>query len=93
MRRRRSKLSPEGRRGVAEYSADELHAALVSDAVKRHATDLPWAVDAYTRIGKLRKISADDAYVAVLDEVEALTGMRAMPVHAATSAQDLRDFR
>lgn len=93
MRRRRSKLSPEGRRGVAEYSAGELHAALVSDAVKRHATDLPWAVAAYNRIGERRKISADDAFVAVLDEVESLTGMRAMPVYAPTSAQDLRDFR
>lgn len=90
---RRSKLSAEGRRSVEEYTADELHAFLVADAVKRHSTDLPWAVAAYTRIGERRKISADDAYVAVLDEVESLTGMRAMPVHAATSARDLKDFR
>ena len=90
---RRSKLSPEGRRGVDEYTAAELHAFLVADAVKRHSTHLPWAMAAYVRIGEQRKVTADDAYVAVLDEVESLTGLRLMPVHAPTTQTDLKDFR
>ena len=74
------KLSPEGRRGVDAYTAQELHEFLVADAVKRHATWLPWAVAAYERIGEQRKCGAEAAYVAVVDEVEALTGLRLMPV-------------
>lgn len=90
---RRSKLSPEGRKGVDEYTAEQLHGYLVADAVKHHATDLPWALAAYTRIAERRRISADDAYVAVLDEVESLTGLRMMPVSAPTTGRDLADFR
>lgn len=73
-------LSPEGRKGVERYSADELHQYLVSDAVKRHATYMPWAIAAYERIGELRKTGAEAAYQAVLDEVEVLTGLRRMPI-------------
>ena len=90
---RRSKLSPEGRSDVDGYTAAELHGFLVADAVKRHSTHLPWAVAAYARIGKLNKTSPDDAYVAVLDEVESLTGLRAMPMHAPVAQRDLKDFR
>jgi len=75
-----ARLSPEGRRGVDAYTAQELHEFLVADAVKRHATDLEWAVAAYGRIGKLRGNGSDNAYEDVLDEVEALTGLRLMPV-------------
>jgi len=74
------KLTPEGRRGVDAYTAQELHEFLVADAVKRHATYLPWAVAAYERIGEQRRIGAEAAYVVVVDEVEALTGLRLMPV-------------
>lgn len=74
------KLSPEGRKGVEEYSAAELHRFLVEDAAKRHATWLPWAVKAYDRIGKQTGKGAEAAYAAVLDEVEQLTGARMMPL-------------
>lgn len=77
------KLSPEGRKGVEEYTPTELHQFLVADAVKHHATFLPWAVAAYTRIGGGTGEGAEKAYQAVLDEVEALTGSRRMPVGSA----------
>lgn len=82
-------LSPEGRRPVREYKADELHRFLVEDAVKHHATDLDWAIRAYTRIGKLTRNGPEAAILAVLDEVEQLTGLRQMPV-TSLSEVDLR---
>lgn len=90
----RQRLSPEGRKGVEEYSANELHTFLVEDAVKRHATFLPWAVKAYERIGAVRHggggEGAETAYSAVLDEVEALTGLRMMPVASPATAEEMR---
>lgn len=80
MIRRGHKLSPEGRRGVAAYSAKELHKFLVEDAVKKHPTYLPWAVEAYDRIGQQTKKGAEAAFQSVLDDVELLTGDRRMPV-------------
>lgn len=89
-----SRRSPEGRKGVDAYSADELHRMLVSDAVKRHATSMPWAVAAYDRIGKLTRKGAEAAFQAVLDEVETLTGLRAMPVEEpATRGEVARAVR
>lgn len=86
---RRRKLSPEGRRGVDEYTAAELHQHLVSDAVKHHATYLPWAMAAYTRIGERTGRGAEDAYTAVLDEVETLTGLRALPVASGVTDAEM----
>ncbi len=80
MIRRPKKLSPEGRKGVAAYSAKELHEFLVADAVKRHPTYLPWAVEAYDRIGRQTGRGAEAAFQSVLDDVELLTGDRRMPV-------------
>lgn len=76
-------LTPEGRMPVTAYTAAELHRMLVEDAVKSHATFLPWAVSAYQRIGE-RGHGAEAAFVAVLDEVEVLTGHRRMPVGSTT---------
>lgn len=87
------RLSPEGRRGVAEYTEAELHRFLVEDAVKSHATYLPWAVKAYDRIGQLNKRGAEAAYQAVLDEVESLTGLRHMPVGKPLSNAELLDLK
>lgn len=84
MTRRRT---PEGRRGVEEYSAKQLHEALVHDAVKNHATYLPWAQAAYLRIGQLTGRGAEQAFTDVLDEVESLTGRRMMPVAAAAPGE------
>lgn len=86
--------SPEGRKGVEAYSADELHRMLVSDAVKRHATSMQWAIAAYDRIGKLTRKGAEAAFQAVLDEVESLTGVRAMPIEKpATPGEVARAVR
>jgi len=82
-------LSPEGRMPVEAYTADELHRHLVADAVKRHATHLPWATAAYTRIGRQTGKGAEAAYQAVLDEVETLTGLRMMPIDPPTSRREL----
>lgn len=66
---------------VESLSADELHRHLVTDAVKGIATDLPWAVAAYERIGKLTKRGAEDAYQQVRAEVAELRGgWRGMPM-------------
>lgn len=66
---------------VESMSADELHRQLVTDAVKGIATDLPWAVAAYERIGKLTKRGAEDAYQQVRAEVAGLRGgWRGMPM-------------
>lgn len=85
----RQQLTPEGRRGVETYSAEQLHRMLVTDAVKRHATYIPWAVAAYDRIGKRTGRGAEAAFQAVLDEVETLTGSRTMPVDRPTTAAEL----
>lgn len=82
-------LTPEGRKGVEAYDAAELHRLLVEDAVKSHATHLPWAVAAYLRIGERTGKGAEAAYQAVLDEVETLTGTRSMPMTPGTSATEL----
>lgn len=82
MRRGRARgpqLSPEGRKTVDAYTAAELHQYLVTDAVKLHATHLPWAVAAYTRIGQVDGCGAEEAYQRVRNEVKTLTG-RGMPV-------------
>ncbi len=79
-RRTERNLSPEGRKPVGAYSARELHQALVADAVKLHATHLPWAIAAYARIGQVERCGAEEAYQRVRGEVKALTG-RGMPVH------------
>jgi hypothetical protein len=77
------------RMGVEAYTAPELHRFLVADAVKGHATHLPWAVAAYDRIGQKTGRGAEAAFLAVLDEVEALTGRRAMPVANPTTNAEL----
>lgn len=83
-------IGPEGaRQGVEAYTAPELHRFLVADAVNRHATNLPWAVAAYSRIGQRTGKGAEAAFSAVVDEVEALTGKRSMPVSAPTTAAEL----
>ena len=72
-------LSPEGRKPVGAYTAAELHKFLVADAVKLHATHLPWFVAACDRIGQQERIGSEAAYRRVVDEVKSLTG-RGMPV-------------
>jgi hypothetical protein len=86
-RSRPEPLSFEGRRPAREYKEAQLRQFLVSDAVKHHATDLPWAIAAYTRIGKLSGKGAEAAYQQVLDEVEALTGLRVMPVTSLSEVE------
>lgn len=83
-------LSPEGRRDVEHYTPTQLHNFLVTDAVKHHATFLPWAIKAYEEIGKRRQTSAEDAYQAVLDEVQVLTGLRRMPVASPATGEEMR---
>lgn len=67
-------------RDVERRPESELRRLLVADAVASKATDLRWAIPAYERIGKLSKRGAEEAYLDVLTEVEALTGLRLMPM-------------
>jgi hypothetical protein len=83
-RDRPSQLSPEGRRDVREYKEGELRRFLVEDAVRHHATWLPWATAAYERIGKLSGKGAEVAYVSVVEEVMAVTGNNMLVVNQDT---------
>lgn len=78
---RRHQPSPEGRKPVTAYTADQLHTFLVTDAVNQHATDLPWYVLAIRRIAELEHCSVEAAHLRVEGEVYALTG-RGMPVYS-----------
>lgn len=78
--------SAEGRKGVDAYTKAELHQLLVSDAVKSHATELPWMMAALKRIGGTAE-GMEAAYQAVVAEKAALTGSHMMPVAAATPAE------
>lgn len=84
-----SRRTPEGRKGVETYSEAELRQFLVADAVAHHATYLPWAVAAYERIGKLSGRGAEAAYQETLDEVESLTGVRALPVTPSATGVEI----
>ena len=77
---RTAPVSAEGRRHPSTYTVIELHAMCVEDAVKHHATDLAWFVSAMVVIASQRRIPIDDVFNGVLDEVEALTGHRMMPM-------------
>lgn len=78
-RRPKFRLSAEGRKPVDAYTAGQLHRFLVEDGVQLHATDLPWAVKAYDRIGELHGCGAEEAYQRVRAEVRELSG-HGMPV-------------
>lgn len=65
---------------VNRSSADELHAKLVGDAVNGRATDIQFAVLAYEKIAKVRRIPLDDAFKAVEAEVVVRRGGLGMPL-------------
>lgn len=72
-------------RPVEEMTADELHHELVADAVAGYAAAggpllLARQTLAYQRIGTLTGRGPEDAINAVLDEVQAITGLRALPI-------------
>jgi hypothetical protein len=70
----RTTPAPGQREHWSNYDAATLHRILVEDAIQAHATDLKWAVAAYSRIGQLTRKGAEEAYTAVRDEVIALGG-------------------
>lgn len=84
---KRPQLNADGRPPVGSYSRKQLHQLLVEDAVKHHATDLQWATEAYLRIGLGTGTGAEQAIKDVLDDVEARTGFRLLPMASATSAE------
>lgn len=65
---------------VAATSADDLHAKLVGDACTGHATDLQFAVLAYAKIAKARRIPLDQAFTDVQQEVVVRRGGLGMPL-------------
>jgi hypothetical protein len=70
---------PEHRKHPHAYTAKELRAILVADALAHHPTALVWCMAAYNRIGELERTSADAAYQSVRGEVKARGG-RGMPM-------------
>lgn len=79
---RGNRFVPEARRRpVKALTAAELHAELVTDAVKwSHATDLIRYTAACVRIGELRRCGAEEAHKAVVAEVTAKKGVMGMPL-------------
>lgn len=77
----------DGRRlaAVEAMTVEQMRSELVGDAVANHAAAggqqlLARQVAMYTRIGQLTGLGAEAAITSVLDEVEALTGVRALPL-------------
>lgn len=77
----------DGRRlqPVPEMTVEQMRAELVGDAVAGHAAAggarlLARQVEMYEALGALTGGGAEAAIVAVLDEVETLTGQRALPL-------------
>lgn len=70
---------------VQDMTIEEMRRELVEDAVSGYAASggkklLARQVAMYARIGQLTGLGAEAAFVSVLDEVETLTGLRAMPL-------------
>lgn len=70
---------------VHSMSVEEMRRELVGDAVAGYAAAggqglLARQVAMYERIGRLTGLGAEAAINSVLDEVEALTGQRALPL-------------
>ena len=79
-----------GRRWATKYTADQLHAMLVQDAIDGYGpnsaptmgegmTYINWCLVAYNKISKVRRIPLDKAFQEVEAEVLARTG-RPMPL-------------
>lgn len=70
---------------VEDMSIEDMRRELVEDAVAGHAACggrklLARQVAMYARIGHLTGLGAEAAFESILDEVETLTGLRAMPL-------------
>lgn len=70
---------------VDSMSVEQMRAELVGDAVANYAAAggkrlLARQVEMYQRIGHLTGLGAEAAIQSVLDEVETLTGIRALPL-------------
>ena len=65
---------------VNATSAGHLHRKLVQDASTGHATDIQFAVLAYQKIARERRIPLDDAYKAVEAEVRQKRNGLGMPL-------------
>jgi hypothetical protein len=86
--RKRSRVTNiEGRYPVRDYSEQQLRTILVEDAVRKHATDLPWFIEAITRIGKLSRRGPEAAFNELVNEVETLTGVASLPMGSVTPAE------
>lgn len=70
---------------VDSMTVEQMRAELVGDAVANYATAaggrlLARQVAMYVRIGNLTGLGAEAAITSVLDEVQTLTGLRALPL-------------
>lgn len=65
---------------VNATSAGHLHRKLVNDACAGHPTDIQFAVLAYQKIARERRIPLDDAYKAVEAEVRQKRNGLGMPL-------------
>lgn len=79
-------IDPDQRKHPSAYTAAHLRQMIVEDAVRSHATHLPWMVAALQIIAKAESKGTsrglDETFESIVLEVEGLTGRRDMPLHS-----------
>lgn len=76
-RRRRERAKdrhPRTGQRLSDLSSTQLQSTLVTDALTGYETPLPWFVAACRRIARMDRISEDEAFTRVRDEVRSLGG-------------------
>lgn len=73
-RRQAQDRHPRTGQKLHELTSAQLQQTLVTDALTGYETPLPWFVAACRRIARLDRISEDEAFLRVRDEVTALGG-------------------
>jgi|GEM_PF-5775995 len=79
-------IDPSQRQHPSAYAPAHLRQLIVEDAVRSHATHLPWMVAALQIISKAEgrgtSRGLDETFESIVLEVESLTGRRDMPLHS-----------
>lgn len=75
-------IDPAKREDPSTYAPEHLRQLLVEDAVRSHATHLPWLVAAVQLIARAERKGLDDVFTSIVQEVETLAGRAELPLHS-----------
>jgi len=78
----RSTPPPDQREHPSAYDDVTLMRILVEDAVMSHATELRWFTAAIATLARRTRKPAEQVFIDLCDEVEAITGHRHLPMHS-----------